>query len=797
MRLDAALVLLALGTASFSVADSAWAQDHARIRHQCQSPRSPAGPGGANDRNMESAALEAERLIAADRIAAVDGAAARMAQVARALEAGVHQGAPSAAALGRYCSAAGEYMRIAPEGSQREAQSLLLAALRHSRSAGSREVTANAAYRLGLITANASGSAGLRGAAPVRKDAGDLAERLRSAQAQGSAMDQCAVLDDLGDGGEGMVIPLLGLDCAARLALDAGRADLAAIASLRLARIALDLAEFSQRAAGLKRLAGDRVLAALPIAATVRRDDLRVELLGRLVKTALELGLPRSAALEEAVHQMRSVRSGDASVKASVAEAEARLALADGRPGSARLLLERALLAESQRPLPLRLPEYYLLLAEAEPEARTRHVAAAYAALENLRPRLPRFDPLTEESIFALYMRRVFESAADVQLAANDQAGIGSAQSIVEAYRQAELLSAVGSECLPSREEVSPADLAVGETLLYPLLFPDRVELLYVTGNGTGEREYRRLPPNRSVGRLEVARLVQQLNIGIDQGGDAWRAPAAKLYALLIKPIEDQLAPGSSLAIIPDRTLRGVPFAALVDSNGQFLVERTALSVAPALAYSQPGTARGNARLGVLAASLSKEVKLPAGEFAALTGTAAEAAIAAKEGAPGILLQDFTRNSLMEALSSEPVDVLHLATHASFNGRSDRAFIVANGELIRLSELREMIAGGQARGDALSLLILSACETAVGDDDSSMGLAGAAVQAGALSAIASLWQVDDAGTAELMRNFYTHYRQSGSRAQSLRKAQLALIRQGGSNADPFVWAAFTLVGAWR
>jgi CHAT domain-containing protein len=141
--------------------------------------------------------------------------------------------------------------------------------------------------------------------------------------------------------------------------------------------------------------------------------------------------------------------------------------------------------------------------------------------------------------------------------------------------------------------------------------------------------------------------------------------------------------------------------------------------------------------------------------------------------------------------------VLHLATHAAFNGRSDRAFIVANDEVIRLSELRDILAENRVRGELLELLVLSACETAVGDDEASMGLAGAAVQAGALSAIASLWQVDDSGTAELMRQFYANLASGQSRSEALRQAQLSMIRSGGNNADPFIWSAFTLLGAWR
>jgi CHAT domain-containing protein len=161
------------------------------------------------------------------------------------------------------------------------------------------------------------------------------------------------------------------------------------------------------------------------------------------------------------------------------------------------------------------------------------------------------------------------------------------------------------------------------------------------------------------------------------------------------------------------------------------------------------------------------------------------------------LLPDFTRADLRSALDGGHIDILHLATHAVFNGRSDRAFIVANGEVVRLSELRDMIDRSSIRGEPLDLIILSACETAVGDDESSMGLAGAAVQAGARSVIGSLWQVNDAGTAELMRQFYRRYGEGGPRSEALRGAQLALIDGGGANADPNVWAAFALLGAWR
>jgi CHAT domain-containing protein len=309
---------------------------------------------------------------------------------------------------------------------------------------------------------------------------------------------------------------------------------------------------------------------------------------------------------------------------------------------------------------------------------------------------------------------------------------------------------------------------------------------------------YRRLPPNRAADRAQVARLVEDVVVAMSAGdAEAWRAPARRLHDLLIAPIAGQLGPGSMLAIVPDGPLRALPFAALVAPDGRYLVQQTRLSLIPALAYSAPEGARVGERLSVVAASLQRQMTLPVGYFPELAGTAAEAQVAVRFADRGRFVPDFTRADLEAALDGGRVDVLHLATHATFNGRSDRAFIVANGEVIRLAELRDLIGRTRSRGEPLDLIVLSACETAVGDDEASLGLAGAAVQAGARSVIGSLWQVSDAGTAELMTQFYRRYASGRSRSDALRDAQVTLIEAGGPTANPNIWAAFALLGAWR
>ena len=711
---------------------------------------------------------------------------------------------PSPLAVARYCNAAGEVMRLSDQGSQLQAQTYLLTALRASRGAGELQLASQAAYRLGLVSVSGPQVGGARsgGARRARRSGTVITEDVREAQVE---TETCARLERARPGSSSnALLSTLALDCAARQARASGDPTLSALASLRLARLGLAWSESAaDDPATVRQLALESAIEAVPVAAEAPDLGMRGELIGRLIDTIIDLGGAENPVVPAGLAAMREAQAGNPGVAGYAAALEARLALANGDAARARGLLEQAILMESQRPLPMRLPDYYLALAEADPAQRQNHVVAAYTALDNMRPLLPRTDPITEESIFALHMRRVFETAVEVQLAGasgmEEGARIRTAQRIVEDSRQAELLSAVGSECIPPRNPVQPEDLAAGEVLLYPLLLPDRVELLYVSGSdASGEVRYRRLEPNRSANRQTVTRLVEDLVLSMSYGDDeAWREPARRLYDILIRPIEGQLEPGSMLAIIPDGPLRALPFAALVSEDGRFLVQRTRLSVAPALAYSQPGESDGAGQRSVIAASLQQEVTLPAGYFAALVGTAGEANVAAENGRPGRHIVDFTKAQLVSALSTEPVDVLHLATHASFNGRSDRAFIVANGEAIRLSELRDIIARNRRRGEELDLLVLSACETAVGDDEASMGLAGAAVQAGATSAIASLWQVDDVGTSELMRQFYSRYREGRSRSAALRDAQLALLEGGGNNARPGIWAAFALLGAWR
>jgi CHAT domain-containing protein len=677
-------------------------------------------------------------------------------------------------------------MRVARDGSGRQAKLLLISAYRWAQKGRDPELAAQAAFRLGLAAAEESGVAGGAGVRGALDDATSEAA---------DVMRACApALGDAAAAQADFFVAAAALDCAAATATSARQYAVAATANLRLARMNRVYAERDQIVrAILLADAEERLFASLSQALQIADPGQRAEIALRTIETLIELK-PDDARIDAGLDALAVTTAGRPGLEAYRLGMASRRAHVRGDAAARRDLLARAMVLEMQADRPLQLATWYLELADADPARRGAHVEAAYRALESVRPFIPQFDPVTQESTFQLRMRAVFESAAEFQLGpdAGGQDSISRAQTIIERYRQAELQNVFGSECVAAREPLRPADLAPGEMLLYPVLLRDRVELLYATHGST---QFKRLTSPGRADRAMVTALAQQMARETSSGGSGWREPARRLFDIVVKPVLAEAADVKTIVVVPDGPLRSIPFAALLDEREVFLVERARVVVAPALGYADPGRPVDRDPRAVLALSLAREVSLPAGDFPKLQGTTEEARAAAGPG--GMFIENFRKADLERALAGRRVDVLHMSTHASFNGRADRAFIVADGEAIRLGELRTMIADNQVRGDLLNLLVLGACETAVGDDQASMGLAGAAVQAGAQSALASLWQVNDLGTAALMRAFYDNLRKGQSKAEALQAAQLSLLRSGPEYANPNIWSAFVLLGGWR
>jgi CHAT domain-containing protein len=113
-----------------------------------------------------------------------------------------------------------------------------------------------------------------------------------------------------------------------------------------------------------------------------------------------------------------------------------------------------------------------------------------------------------------------------------------------------------------------------------------------------------------------------------------------------------------------------------------------------------------------------------------------------------------------------------------------------------MNKLEQLMALGQFRRDPVELLTLSACQTAAGDDRAALGMAGAAVKAGARSVLASLWFVSDVSTSVLVTEFYRQLREpSNSKAKALQLAQRKLLSER-HHRHPALWSPFLLIGNW-
>ena len=222
----------------------------------------------------------------------------------------------------------------------------------------------------------------------------------------------------------------------------------------------------------------------------------------------------------------------------------------------------------------------------------------------------------------------------------------------------------------------------------------------------------------------------------------------------------------------------------------RFLVEEHPVALAASLTLVEPRPV-DPAQRSMLRAGLTRAVQ----GFPALAAVGDE--IQALEGLfPGETLLDehFVVDGLERSLRERAPGLVHVASHAQFGGRIEDAFVLTYEDRLRADHLGALVRGARARGP-IELLTLSACQTATGDDRAILGIAGVALQAGARSALASLWYVDDRASSRLIGRFYDALDAGASRAAALREAQLALLRDP-AHQHPVDWSAFVLIGSW-
>lgn len=300
------------------------------------------------------------------------------------------------------------------------------------------------------------------------------------------------------------------------------------------------------------------------------------------------------------------------------------------------------------------------------------------------------------------------------------------------------------------------------------------------------------------VNRQQVEEVITEIRKTIVQP-DAnlqFKAVSQQLYNWLIKPVETDLKNSkvNTLVFIPDGLLRNIPMSALYDGR-EYLVQKYSVVISPGLQLFTPKPLKQK-KLNALAGGLSQSPKNE--NFAALPYVKVELKFIQESGVSTTTLLDknFTSTTLRKTINAQPFRVVHLATHGQFSSKAKDTFILAADGRINVSELDSLLKSReQKRTEPVELLVLSACETAAGDNRAALGLAGVALRAGARSTLASLWQIGDDSTVLFIEEFYRQLVTGKTTVEALRFAQLKLLEAPEYNR-PMYWAPYVLVGNW-
>jgi filamentous hemagglutinin family protein len=524
----------------------------------------------------------------------------------------------------------------------------------------------------------------------------------------------------------------------------------------------------------------------------------------RLARVGESLDVPAAelAALYTAAAE-RASAVGDAAARGYAWAYLAGLYERRGRLDDAAALAGRALLAAQEA----RRPELELIawrqagrvaLARGELAPAESSLRRARSELERLRAsaaltrraqsefaRALPAGPLATELVDVLLRR-----AAQTEDPAALQALLREARDQLEDQGAAELRDWFRDACAaPLRPGAAP--VPPGAAIVHPVLLPDRAELIVELSGGMQSVP---LP----VAGAEIARAARELRASVEDpaGFRFWR-PARQLHAWLAQPLERALAGREvdTLVFAPLGALRGVPFAALHDPEHGFLVERYAIAITPGIRLMQSQPVRDAPGARLLRGGLTRAVQ----GYPALGHVSGELeAIGGVFGGPELIDEQFVEPALAGALAASDFPIVHLASHGEFGGALEQSFLLTFDGKLRVDELAGLVRRDPRGPRApLELLTLSACQTAAGDERAALGLAGVAVEAGAQSALATLWYVDDASSGRLMTEFYRALADPGaSRARALQRAQQSLIA-AREFRHPAYWAPFVLIGSWQ
>jgi CHAT domain-containing protein len=299
------------------------------------------------------------------------------------------------------------------------------------------------------------------------------------------------------------------------------------------------------------------------------------------------------------------------------------------------------------------------------------------------------------------------------------------------------------------------------------------------------------------------------------QSRKADKKAAHSLFENLLKPIPEY-ADAASIVVVPDGSLHLLPFSALIDDSGSYLIQSHEISVTPSgtvfeiLQHRNGRTAVASIPFLGIAPFAEKGSDIKSWVLKAKSSTRNRPTLLPESRSeveyiaamfpkptlpitPVLIGPDATKSKFRKQPVSE-CKVLHFSTHAYVDPNfPDRSAIQLAPEhsgdgdsSLQIWEIRQL----KLNAD---LVTLSACNTGIGptDDVGIINIVDSFIEAGAQTVVSTSWDVDDNSTATLMKSFYRHLSNGQGKEEALRRAQIELLNTG---AFPYYWASFSIVG---
>ncbi|MEL6382229.1 MAG: CHAT domain-containing protein, partial [Cyanobacteria bacterium J06626_18] len=455
------------------------------------------------------------------------------------------------------------------------------------------------------------------------------------------------------------------------------------------------------------------------------------------------------------------------------------------------------------------LGDLHLRLGEAGQEADYKPAAiAAYRGAVNslkvLRSDLTQINPeirFSFQNVIEPLHRKFISLLLDEEVSPS-QANLNDTTTVLESLQLQEIENFLRADCLAGIEKSVDeiADEIAGDqrvAVLYPVILPDRLGIIAKfpadppqaeQETATGTLQYYQSPLNPGDLKEAITKMRRQLK----SGSFNVQKTGQQIYNWIFPPnLQQDLASHApdTLVFIPDGILRNIPIAALYDGD-DYLAEKYSVAIVPPGLRLDAKSFREKSLTALTFGLTEARAGLPPLPNVATEIERIEQQIPTQT----FLDNQFTRSNFAQVLQQSSAPFIHLATHGEFSSQLDETFIQAWDDRILIDDLSQWLQ--RDRSEPIELLVLSACETATGDQRAVLGLAGMAIRAGARSTIASLWQVDDIATSIFMTQFYEALAtRSVSKADALRTAQTHLIEDPNFR-HPYYWAPFVLIGNW-